>query len=74
MKRVTLRVEDLDAGTTETYEATAGGQFVMPLVFRTVSAAVGAHSDEIATLTAAFKIIGDAIAACAVPAAEDVPG
>lgn len=66
MRRVTLYIEDLTkvSGSAERYQFEAETPHVLPLVFRTVNVAIGAHPDEIAVLTAAIKVIADMLAAC----------
>jgi hypothetical protein len=73
MRRVTLYVEDVsqdpepgETYPTERYQFQADTELVLPLVFRAVSAAIGAHPDEITVLTTAMKVLSDAITVAAI--------
>lgn len=69
--RVTLTIENLaPGGNTETYRSETSTPYALPLVFRVVNAAIGAHADELGILTAASKVFTDMIAACAPPTRE----
>lgn len=70
MKRVTLTIEDLGKGSTETYAAEGESRWALALVYRVMNAAVGAHPEEIGALTAAAQTIRDMVVACAPPAGE----
>lgn len=71
MVRVTLTIErgEVD-GVTETHAAEGPGTYVLPLVFRVTNAAIRANPDEIRMLTAAMRVIEDALAAASVPASN----